>query len=129
MSRSIRIHPSGLSSSVHMHILYRCQATERKFQPVAVLVLKHEFLSCFRVVVSLEIPPLQIHVTLSYLILSDVLAELVRSRYFVVGVCILLRVLSNYKIKPSLATTDKMYLFCVLFDHDMFRPSQVAIFR
>jgi hypothetical protein len=36
---------------------------------------------------------------------------------------------SNYKIKPSLATTDKMYSFCALFDHNMFWPPKVAIFR
>jgi hypothetical protein len=35
----------------------------------------------------------------------------------------------NYKIKPLFAATDKMYLFCVLFSHDMFRLIQVAIFR
>jgi hypothetical protein len=33
------------------------------------------------------------------------------SSIFIIGSCILLRVLSNYKMKPSFPTTDKMYLF------------------
>jgi hypothetical protein len=33
---------------------------------------------------------------------------------------------ANYKIKPSFARTDKMYLFCVLFNHGMFRLILVA---
>jgi hypothetical protein len=37
---------------------------------------------------------------------------------------------SNYKIKPSFATTSKTcFIFRVLYDHYMFRASQEAIFR
>jgi hypothetical protein len=48
---------------------------------------------------------------------------------FIVGVCILLRVLSNYKITPPSQQIVKRALFRVLCHHYMFRPSQEAIFR
>lgn len=54
-------------------MLYRCQGTEPKFQPVAVLVLTLSF----RLLYSRPFPTdPQIRVSLSYFILSDVLAEL-----------------------------------------------------
>jgi hypothetical protein len=41
----------------------------------------------------------------------------------VVGMCILLRVLSNHKTKPSFALIRKYAFLCAIHDHNMFRPS------
>jgi hypothetical protein len=45
---------------------------------------------------------------------------------FIVGVCILLRVLSNHKIKPSFATIDK-YNFACYMPFDSTDPLQRVV--
>jgi hypothetical protein len=48
---------------------------------------------------------------------------------FIVGVHSLLRVSSNYKIKPPFVTTSITCFISCFYYHYMFRPSQEAIFR
>jgi hypothetical protein len=48
---------------------------------------------------------------------------------FIVGVCILLRVYQITRQNPSSQQINKRALFRALYDHNMFRPSQKAIFR